>query len=750
VDSDIVITFAEIPAGAIAKATFGSGTYAPATITGNTVTIAPAQLTTAAQTFTLDIIKSTAEPYILYSTPAGPGVVGPLFIGSGVISFTPAASELVLVSTNLYVDRDGIQQPSSNTEEIFAGSAIEFVFSDLPTGVVVVADLNNGAIPVTVVQTANTITVTPVQLKRDTAYTLGLKILSSGSQRTLYQPPANATTGIVYTNGDNKVLFHTATIEALADLLSTNLYIDPVTQVDAGAGAGIATANTYYYFATDDDIVLTFGSPIPAGAVIDVQLRDARYNLIRTTATPAGSTLTINPVEDLNPSATYYLSVNVVDTTNTAYWTVPAATISVAYTANQFPAAPMSDTKYYIGFSTQKDQVARLVSTNLYLNGNPANYNTEDGPYFQLGDAIVLTFADVPDGTRISKAILALTANAATGLSVYSTLATDAVTGVTTVTIAPNAPLDPDETYYLQLALSKTIGADPVWSVTAANGANGIHGPTYVEVAAGPAAQAIAFETITTFKVVGQGVGSSLTNITNFDTGNTNANFDATGDIIIEFDRPIATVTKAQLRYFVGAVYYGTTVSADDTNLSADKKVLTIRPTNLLAPNATFKIRLDVTSVDGQQIVYDSTDTRDPSVLANQTYFGDLQITVDSAVRLTGISKAAASAGSLALPAGTGVSKTDQVIDVSFTPTRYDFAQFFNIYARRFDIWDTNSIGTIAVPQGSIAPVVESGVTIPGGSFDHFTAEGIVYRVRGISNAGYAAEATSPAIGFAP
>jgi hypothetical protein len=753
VDSDIVITFADIPAGAVAKATFTDGTYAPAVVDAelNTVTISPAQLTpNAAKTFTLDIIKSTAEPYVLYRNPAGSGVVvGPLWINNGIL-FTPATSELTLVSTNLYIDRDDIQQAASASAPIFAGSAIEFTFDALPTGAVITADLNGGAIPVTFVQTGNTVTITPIQLKRNTPYTLGLKILSSGSQRTLYEPPVSAATGPIVTNASRKVQFTTADIESLADLLSTNLYINPVTQVDTTPAADLN------FFAVDDDIVLTFGSPVPTGAVIDVQLRDARYNLVRTTntASAADRTLTINPDEDLKPSATYYLWVRMMDTTDAQYWTVTGGLTVVAVDDyfGDTKLQPQTDNNYYIGFSTQKDQVARLVSTNLYLDGNPAYYDDiDDGPYFKLNEPIVLTFADVPDGTRISKAVLNLEANKnnTTGISVYPTLTTDTTTKVTTVTITPNVKLAADETYHLQLALSKTIGADPVWAVTAANGVDGIHGPVYVDHET--TMSTIAFKTVSAFRVVPRS-SSSLTNIALDGSvpASPSGDFDATNDIVIEFDRPIddsSTATiKALLRYYRTVSgennYYG---EITNYTLSPDKTVLTIAPTNLLAPDATFVIRLDVTSVDGQHIVYDSTNTGDPSGWANQAYNRDLRIRTEDDVRLTG-SKTAATGGSMTIP-NTALNKTDIAITtVVFAPPAINFQQDYEIYVRRFGLWDASTTAAVRVNQGETEPNSGNPLTFvipPLTAFDHFNDEQITYKARGINNSGYVVEVTA-------
>jgi hypothetical protein len=364
----------------------------------------------------------------------------------------------------------------------------------------------------------------------------------------------------------------------------------------------------------------------------------------------------------------------------------------------------------------------------------------------------------------------------ATPLSVSSTLVTNATTKVTTVTITPNEKLLAGLIYHLQLALSKTVGAAPVWEVTATNGVDGIHGPVYVDYDSATLST-IAFRTVSRFSV--RTSYGTLTNLraTNFTYGAANptptTGFDATDNIVIEFDRPVATVNKAELRYYNGNEYYNVTASATTaTGLSPDKTVLTITPTNLLAPFATFVVRLDVTSADGQQLVYDSTDTRNPSALANYGsgagyYFGDLSIRTDNDIRLTGISKSPVASGTLTVPAGNINKDAHDINNLSFVPVAASFGQFYDIYAKRYDLWFDNDVpgaptptidpilSNVWVAQGATAPTGGNplaSIDIPGpaGAFDHFNAENIQYKARGKNNAGYATEATSRVLTFTP
>jgi hypothetical protein len=329
---------------------------------------------------------------------------------------------------------------------------------------------------------------------------------------------------------------------------------------------------------------------------------------------------------------------------------------------------------------------------------------------------------------------------------------TNATTKVTTVTIAPNEKLRADATYYLQLALSKTVGTAPVWEVTATDGDPGIHGPVYVEVEND--VQSIAFRTVSTFKV-----RTSAGTLTNLDalsfTSTAATEIKQDGNIIIEFDRPIATVGKAQLRFYRGTEYYGTTVSAG--TLSPDKTVLTIAPTNLLAPDETFVVRLNVTSVDGQQIVYDSTNPGDPSAWANP-YAQDLHIETENPadVRLTGVSKPTATGGTLVLTPAGAVPRANTDLDLTFTVTAAgvaNFGQEYFIYGSLYDVWDPDEIlDDVEVLAGATVPSVAYGgnpvnVDIPGNA-PHFTGQNIQFKARGVNNLGYVSEATSAIITF--
>jgi hypothetical protein len=242
-------------------------------------------------------------------------------------------------------------------------------------------------------------------------------------------------------------------------------------------------------------------------------------------------------------------------------------------------------------------------------------------------------------------------------------------------------------------------------------------------------------------------------------SGNTTAQFTATSDIAIEFDRPIATVTKAQLRFYRDSEFF---TPIDSYKLSDDKTVLYITPANMLAPNETFVVRLAVTAADGQQIVYDSTNTGDSTTWANGAFYNqDLRIRTKDVAIFTGIpiGRQPASGGTLATTPATGnIGKTETSMSLVFTAAAAGFQQDYAIYVRRFDVWNTTTpvMSNITVNQGQTAPaagnplvvaIPDDGISSP---YNHTTGENIQYKARGINNYGYVAEATSRSLPFAP
>jgi hypothetical protein len=146
--------------------------------------------------------------------------------------------------------------------------------------------------------------------------------------------------------------------------------------------------------------------------------------------------------------------------------------------------------------------------------------------------------------------------------------------------------------------------------------------------------------------------------------------------------------------------------------------------------------------------VYDSTNSEDPSAWANGSYyFGDLQITTDPAIRLTGISKLPASDGILRPEPDDAVPRDNTMLDLHFVAPLVNFGQYYSLYVKRNDLLNpTPLLSNLAVDAGEMelsgGGNIINGVAIPG-AFPHFTDENIQYTARGINNQGYVVEATA-------
>jgi hypothetical protein len=661
--------------------------------------------------------------------------------------------QLVLKSTNLYIDGAGIPQTPDITNGIFAGSVIEFTFNEIPADVKPVLPIvefkdNGASIAAPAIVDDNTVKITPAQLKRNITYTLSLKIVDKDN-RVIYKNPGSGGTaaqvGFLYIDAADLISFKTADVAPVA-LIATNLYIDPVTGVNAGLGSSDPT-DGMYNVAFDSDIVLTFDQDIPSNAIVNVVLGDSSYNAVKI-AVPVvvDNTITIDPVADLTPGNKYYLSVKVIDAANSVFWQVPTSQNGINVASN----AGVN----YIGFSTLP---VTLVGTNLYRDDIPGIPTASTNAYFPLDGTIELEFDSIPAGTKIAPVILATSTNQTAGLNVYAAIDFDN----NKVTVKPNAKLTADTPYYLRVILYKTVVADSVWSADVTS--SGVSGPVYIFNATN--GDEIGFRTAADSFAVRASGAPSATNLTDL-TGVAGANFNANNDIIVEFDQPIASVAKAQVLYVAGpysitAQISGVPETVGDTlglletgNLSLDRKVLTIKTTNLLTNSATFSVRLNVTAENGQQIVYDSTNTGDPSAWAN-TYNGDLQFTTGAATYITGSSKRPASAGTLSYD-GTAPAVADGTLTLALRPGAVPTKQItYTIYGAQYNIWDPTAIGgvTIVVPVGTLTSVSVAAtgtVNLPGAT-PHIqgTAEGIQYKVRGINNAGYVTEAIYN-VSFAP
>jgi hypothetical protein len=374
--------------------------------------------------------------------------------------------------------------------------------------------------------------------------------------------------------------------------------------------------------------------------------------------------------------------------------------------------------------------------------------------YFPINGVIELAFDNIPAGTIVDDVVLSTTSYAVSGISAYAEIEDN------TVKVTPSSSLTAGRDYYLKFTLK--VGINKIWGVPDLP-ATGTYDPVRItDEATGDritffTARALAIDT-----------ASPNTNIS-LSTPTTLA---PDKNIVIQFNQPIASVAKAELWYVRGASAprptYGRTayVAPGDAaevisngNLSKDKKLLTIKPAYLLAPGANFIVRLKVTSEDGQILVYDSTDTADPTNYVGGAKNNDIgntsgtEISISGPVvegvkqtqKLSGTTLTVTSTLPLSNTAGT-------TVDLEFAPPRRSFAVDYTLYSisDRVGIWSStgnvNNQSANDVTAWSI-----TGVSLPaiGPGEVHTNNENIRFKVRGTSDVGYIVDSnTTPAITF--
>jgi hypothetical protein len=259
--------------------------------------------------------------------------------------------------------------------------------------------------------------------------------------------------------------------------------------------------------------------------------------------------------------------------------------------------------------------------------------------------------------------------------------------------------------------------------------------PVYIN--ADDAGNSIAFTTAPELKIETTG------NVTNLATSGT-TDFSALSDIVFEFNREIETVTKAELLYVRSGVIYATTVATSAHTLSpaTAPTILTIPTTSPLAPGESFIVRLNVTSKDGQQLVYDDIEYGNPANFAGGVNNGDITFDVDSAdvLSVTGTGKTFASAGALTAPsaasANTGSSIT---VDINHVVPVVPFDVKYRILRSQFQTKWVDTGVDYTINANTPSATTTTSVTLPNSSglvYVTNTAQ-FKYRIQGIASTGY-------------
>jgi hypothetical protein len=747
VDGTISFTFASIPADSKASIELrkDAGTtvvYTPsAVIAGNTVSVPLATALLDAGTIYSLKLRIVQNGVTLYDTPAEAGAKGPLYTEAayGIVFKTSDQSRLTLLNTNLYTDINDVSYAPADDAEIFPKDrAITFTFNEIPADAKVSAKLVEGSTTIytAVAVAGNTVTVTPAALRAGTTYGIDLRITKDGL--TLYNIPeaSGEIKGLLYVDDDGAI-FMTSAADRLV-LLKSNLYINPLDNEDAKG-----SADDLFYFAPDADLEFTFDT-LPADAILGAVLRDASNNILAADVTKddATKTVKVNPVNNLQAGKIYYLRLRVSNALNEDLWTVANGLTGID-TSQAFAG----DSLWYIGFSTQKPAKATLVSTNLYKDGDVTN--NYDAPYFKLNDSITLTFYDIPAGTTVKTVELGTTTNAVAANIIDTSCAPPADNKVT---IKPVKSLDANTPYYLRLVLAQPNSADLVWEPIAPNDTTGENGPIYVQD--NGTKDEIYFRTVNDFALRARTEASSVTNVSAGLTG-----FDATKDIVLEFNKPIASVQKVELRHWNGVVgspiYYDVTAQVTAANLndslSPDKKVLTIKTDSLLAPSRDFHVRFKLTSDDGQILVYDATDVGDTADYVGNTRNSDIRFSTSATEYLTGLpanKQVPQRGGTLSITSAVPVPNNGQTLDVELTdiPAATSFSQDYEIFQASLGVW-VGRTPDFTVPQGEVEGTADVDLSLPAGH-TYLNSEVIQFKARGVDNKGYAIETNTLTINF--
>jgi hypothetical protein len=663
----------------------------------------------------------------------------------------------LLVSTNLYTGRDLVPQDPSDTTAIFpVGASITFTFAgSFPSGAKPVVVLRRSGVTDPIAASAeipadalNKVIVTPALLVRDVIHTLSLKVLDS-NDRTIYSNPITAgQQGSVFIVS-NLISFKPAGVKKL-NLIRTNLYTNRDTGVEP-TSIEIA-ANTLNNFPVNTPIELFFDADIPVynattnpeGAKLEAVLEDSAGYAVPITSAIDGAKVTVTPASALKPGAAYNLLVALNGVSNGDYYAIVAnpliyiATNRISFKTQLSTKPVLQSAKYYKPNET--------TASSLYVGEDPAQW---DEPNFPLRGTLELVFDNLA-GATLADASLTSNAAGTAPVSVFARIEGNSVK------VTPYAPLPTAATtgspYYLSFKLKK--GAEDIWKLPNVT-VDEQYGPVFIKNDTN--GDRIVFTTVAAF-------GAYTTQTAGFATNIVSTNFRAYDDVVIEFNRPIKEVVKAELRYVRPTdVYYEAAASVSGAaaaltpanpagSLSENGKVLTIKTSGLLAPSSTFEVRFKVESDDGQVLVYDRTDNGDPIAYVGGTNHASASIrlqTASTVIHVATNGKAIKGGIGLAVPTAP-IPTNSTTVSLTFTPPNpsVDWAQTYTVWKSVQDVWATTT-PTTSVPLGATTDqTVNASIPLLSGYSIHVAFEELKVKVRGIDNKGYVVDTPILAVPF--
>jgi hypothetical protein len=371
--------------------------------------------------------------------------------------------------------------------------------------------------------------------------------------------------------------------------------------------------------------------------------------------------------------------------------------------------------------SSKESKKLVLIGTNLYDNPKELKKGTPgNNANFALGSAIVLDFADIPAGSTVRAELQP----SGTSVPVHSTATISSETKK--VTITPARPLKANTTYRLKVLIENN-GAN-IWDTPAVTTSF-----TYKD----GANDGISFSTISTLEIRTSGTVGSKTNLV-VTGGAPNTDFDANGDIYLDFDRPQKALGANAVKVIYTTTGKETPVTA---TLEDGSRILKISPARLLAPSASFRLRLNLESEDGQLYVRNADVNGNADDYATGTdYKTDISFSTAAGNRWgTGLKPTVLPTFALVTPPAT-VPKGDGTVPLRLANLAPSLvARDFSVHRTSYDelvpVAATTVPVTITVAKGATAPAANFTAELRGAP-DHVDAENQIFYIRGVADDG--------------
>lgn len=407
-----------------------------------------------------------------------------------------------------------------------------------------------------------------------------------------------------------------------------------------------------------------------------------------------------------------------------------------------------------------------LKSVNLYRNSSTAYYTeapSETASYFGLSSTIVLTFSSaIPTGASVTGELYKAsdisglmddaTALAKKLRATTSSLSTDR----TVLSLDPSATLEPGTKYALAVKIVSSAGlvmfntkSEAFYYFNATSSAyalsSDIVAMSHTIDATSGGSPYIAFTTEAELSLLNESSTAYPAIATNLGTTGTitspvTTDFDATGNIVLEFSTALATPGADDVElYFYHSDGDATLEESDfveapaTSSLNSAGTILTIDPTGTLAPGKTFAIRLNLNSSSGDSLVYDSFDAEADADYIAFTVASDLvEVTAGGIAGLAATPVVYGSAASGFDSSATSIAFTWTTLEQLYSESNYyklyqkvvgesewQLAGQFSEISKLVGIYSNSTSGSATVPDFDSATSGQQSPLLSGGSISY-------------------------------